>query len=80
MCYDYEFRFNFLSGIVRPFKILIYPSVHPQTKKVLKMSLCNATKQELINAGLNVLQNCTVDGCGLPVARHRDEGQQILAG
>ncbi len=37
------------------------------------MSLCNATKQELISAGLNVLSHCTVDGCGLPVARHRDE-------
>ena len=38
------------------------------------MALCNATKQELIDAGLNILGNCTVDGCGLPVARHKIPG------
>ena len=35
--------------------------------------ICNATKQELMTAGLSILANCTVDGCGFPVARHRDD-------
>jgi hypothetical protein len=37
--------------------------------------ICNATKQELVTAGLSILANCTVDGCGFPVARHRDATQ-----
>ena len=41
------------------------------------MSLCNATKQELMAAGLFVTENCPVAGCGLPVARHRDENAPI---
>ncbi len=41
------------------------------------MSLCNATKQELIADGLRVTGNCTVEGCCLPVARHRDENVSI---
>ena len=44
------------------------------------MSLCNATKQELTGAGLNILMNCTVEGCGLPVARHRDENAPLAEG
>ncbi len=45
------------------------------------MSLCNATKQELIAEGLNpVTGKCPVEGCGLPVARHRDENAPPQAG
>jgi hypothetical protein len=35
--------------------------------------LRNATKQELLAAGLLVIGNCIVPGCDFPVARHRDE-------
>lgn len=42
--------------------------------------ICNATKQELKSAGLSILGSCTVEGCGLPVARHRDEAQPVQEG
>jgi hypothetical protein len=35
--------------------------------------LCNLTIQKLEAQGVNVLGNCPVSGCGLPVAFHRDE-------
>lgn len=40
---------------------------------LFEMSLCNLTKQELAKEGISLLGNCPVVGCGLPVARHRDE-------
>ena len=42
--------------------------------------ICNATKQELVTAGLSILANCTVDGCGFPVARHRDDPPPAVQG
>lgn len=42
------------------------------------MSLCNAKMSQLLDAGLSILGHCTVEGCGHPVARHRDDG--ILLG
>ncbi len=41
------------------------------------MSLCNLTIQYLESQHLDRLTaNCPVAGCGLPVARHRDENAQ----
>jgi hypothetical protein len=38
------------------------------------MSLCNLTIQYLESQGFHRLTGtCPVEGCGLPVARHRDE-------
>jgi len=37
------------------------------------MSLCNLTIQLLAKEGVPLLGTCPVVGCGLPVARHRDE-------
>jgi hypothetical protein len=36
------------------------------------MPLCNLTIQKLEAIGVNVLGICPVEGCGLPVAFHRD--------
>jgi len=36
--------------------------------------LCNLTKQELVGQlNVDLLGKCPVEGCGLPVGRHRDE-------
>ena len=43
-----------------------------RVKEVNEM-LCNLTIQKLEANGVSVLGRCPVDGCGLPVARHRDE-------
>ncbi len=38
------------------------------------MPLCNLTIQYLESQGFHRLRgNCPVEGCGLPVAHHRDE-------
>eukprot|EP01041_Mallomonas_annulata_P002545 gene2545-4964_t len=34
------------------------------------MSICNSCKEDLIEAGLLVTQNCPIEGCGFPVERH----------
>jgi len=33
-----------------------------------------------VTAGLSILANCTVDGCGFPVARHRDDPTPAVQG
>jgi hypothetical protein len=43
-------------------------------------TLCNLTLQKLEQNGVSVLGNCPVEGCGLPVARHRDETAPTTSG
>ena len=41
--------------------------------------ICIATKQELTNARLSILWNCTVAGCCLPFAQYRDDAEEATA-
>jgi hypothetical protein len=43
-------------------------------------AICNLTIQKLYQKGISILENYPVEGCGLPVARHRDETAPTTSG
>jgi len=38
---------------------------------LLKMALCNISYEDFVDRNFDPLGNCSVSGCGLPIARHR---------